>query len=184
MYVLGVCGSPRKDGNTSILMKEVLNRIEGEKEFISLADLKINPCISCDRCWKENVDCVVDDDIKKIILKLEMCDAVVLGSPCYFKSVSAQLKMLMDRTVSIYSKETLKNKVGAAVVTQDVKGLGGIVVAHTIRNFYETHKILYAGGVIGEGGAEMGNIRNDEEAMKAASILAERVNELLKRLTL
>lgn len=180
MYVLGVCGSPRKDGNTSILMEEVLKGIEGEKEFISLADLNINPCTSCDRCWKEKRACVVDDDIKKIIEKLEMCDVIVLGSPCYYKSVSAQLKMLMDRTVSIYDKGTLRNKIGAAVVTQDVNGSGGIVVVHTIRNFYDTHKIVYAGGVVGEGGAEMGNIRNDAEAMKEAGVLAERIMELQK----
>jgi multimeric flavodoxin WrbA len=181
MHVLGISGSPRKDGNTSILVKEVLEKVEGEKEFISLAGLNINPCRCCDRCWKEETECAVDDDIRWILRKLEACDAVVLGSPCYFKSVSAQLKMLMDRSVSFYGKGTLKDKVGAAVVTQDVNGLGGIVVVHTIRNFYDGHQILYAGGIVGEGGAERGNIRNDAEAMKKAGNLGERITELVTR---
>ncbi len=179
MLTLGVSGSPRKGGNTSILLQEVLKKVEGEKEFISLAGLNINPCTSCDKCWKETTECVVEDDIKKILKTLEKCSALILGSPCYFKSVSAQLKMLMDRSVSLYEKDILRNKVGAAVVTQDVKGSGGIVVVHTIRNFFDGHEMLYAGGIVGEGGAEKGNVRNDAEAMKGAGKLAKRINEFL-----
>jgi multimeric flavodoxin WrbA len=179
MYVIGISGSPRKEGNTAILVKEVLNAIEGEKKFISLADLNINPCKSCDRCWKEKIECVTDDDMRWILRELEKCDAMILGSPCYFGTVSAQLKMLIDRTVSLYEKETFRNKIGAAVVTNDVGSYGGRLVVQTIVNFLVPEHI-YAGAVIGEGGAEIGHIRKDEKALRKAKELAKRVMELAK----
>ena len=181
MYVVGISGSPRKEGNTAILVKEVLKHIRGEKRFISLAGLNINPCDSCDRCWKENIECVIDDDILWIIREMEKCDVIILGSPCYFGSVSAQLKMLIDRTVSICEKDTLRNKIGAAVVTQDVygSGRGGELVRQTIAHFF-IPEMIYAGGIIGEGGAEMGNVKKDKRAMREAKELAERIMELYK----
>jgi multimeric flavodoxin WrbA len=182
MYVVGISGSPRADGNTTILVKEVLKALKGEKRFISLADLDINPCKSCDRCWKEQIECVIDDDVRWILKELEKCDAMILGSPCYFKSVSAQLKMLMDRTVSIYNAKSLRNKIGAAVVTHDVRGWGGALVLHSIIDFYNTHKIIYAGGIVGEGGEEKGHVKKDKQAMKRVKELAKRITELTERM--
>jgi multimeric flavodoxin WrbA len=178
MYVIGISGSPRKKGNTAILVNEVLKHIKGEKKLISLADLDINPCRSCDRCWKEKIECVIDDDIRLIMRELEKCDAMILGSPCYFKSVSAQLKMLMDRTVSLHYKDALRNKIGAAVVTHDVGGWGGALVLHSIIDFYNTHRIIYAGGIIGQGGEEKQHVKKDKKALKRAKELAKRIIEL------
>jgi multimeric flavodoxin WrbA len=184
MYVLAISGSPRKNGNTSILVKEVLKHIKGKdvkKRFVSLSGLDISPCDSCDRCWKENIECVINDDIKWILKEMESADVIIFGSPCYFGTVSAQLKMLMDRTVSICDKGTLKNKIGAVVVTQDKygSGRGGELVRETILQFM-VPDMIYAGGIIGEGGAEIGNVRKDKRAIKEAKELAERIIELVK----
>lgn len=180
MNVVGISGSPRKGGNTAILVNEVLKHIRGKTKFVSIAGLNINPCDSCDRCWKENIECVIDDDIKWILKELEKCDAMILGSPCYFGTVSAQLKMLIDRSLSIRypdEKDKLRNKIGGIVVTQDVHGSGGKLVLLTIEQFYSP-EIIYAGGVIGEGGAEIGHIKKDRRAMKGAEELAARIMEL------
>jgi multimeric flavodoxin WrbA len=179
MYTIGISGSPREEGNTAILVKEVLKHIRGEKRFISLAGLNINPCDSCDRCWKEGIECVIDDDIRWILRELERCDAVILGSPTYFGMVSAQLKMLIDRTVSLHEKDTFKNKVGAAVVTNDIGSRGGQLVVEAIAQFLIPENI-YAGGVIGEGGAEMGHVKKDQKALQRAKELAKRIMELVE----
>jgi multimeric flavodoxin WrbA len=181
VYAVGISGSPRKEGNTALLVKEVLRHIKGDKRFISLADLDIHPCTSCDRCWKENIECIIDDDIQWILREMKKCDAIILGSPCYFGSVSAQLKMLMDRTLPLWERDALKNKIGAAVVTQDVygSGRGGELVRLTIEQFYSPD-IIYAGGIIGEGGVEMGHVKKDKRAMREAEELAERIMELYK----
>lgn len=178
MYAIGISGSPRKEGNTAILVKEVLRHLRGKKRFISLADLNIHPCDSCDRCWKENIECVIDDDIRWIIREMEKADAIILGSPCYWGMVSAQMKMLIDRSVSIYEKGTLKNKIGAAIVTHDVHGQAGWMVALLMANFLNANGILYAGRVIGEGGAQTGHIKKDKRALLGAKRLAARIMEL------
>lgn len=92
--------------------------------------------------------------------------------------VSAQLKMLIDRTVSLYEKDTFKNKVGAAVVTNDVGSHRGRLVVEQIAQFLIPDNI-FAGGIIGEGGAEIGNVRKDKQALKRAKELAKRITELV-----
>lgn len=181
LYILGISGSPRKNGNTAILVKEVLKHIKGKRKFVSLAGLNINPCNSCDRCLKENIECVIDDDIRWIIREMQKADVIILGSPCYWGMVSAQLKMLIDRIVSIYEKDALKNKIGAVVVTHDIHGQAGYMVALMMANFLNANGIIYAGRVIGEGGAEIGNIRKDKRAMRKAKEVAERITELYEK---
>jgi len=178
LYVLGISGSPRKEGNTAILVREVLKYIKGRKKFVSLAGLNLNPCDSCDRCWKEDIECVIDDDIRWIIREMQKADVIILGSPCYWGMVSAQLKMLLDRCVSIYEKNTLKNKIGVVAVTHDVHGQAGWMTAILIANFYNANGMLYAGRVIVEGGAEIDHIRKDKRALRKAKEVAERVMEL------
>jgi multimeric flavodoxin WrbA len=156
----------------------VLRHIRSKKKFVSLAGLDINPCDSCDRCWKEKIECVIDDDIRWILREIKKCDVIILGSPCYFGMVSAQLKMLIDRTVSIPEKD-IRNKIGAVVVTQDAygKGRGGELVCQAISHFLDP-EMIYAGGIIGEGGEKMGNVKKDKRAMREAKELAERIMEL------
>jgi multimeric flavodoxin WrbA len=176
--VLGISGSPRKGGNTAVLVREVLKHIKGKKKFVSLAGLNIHPCDSCDRCWKEKTECVIDDDIRWIIREMQKADVIILGSPSYWGMVSAQLKMLIDRTVSIYEKDTLKNKIGAVVVTHDIHGQAGYMTALTMANFLNANGILYAGRVIGEGGAAVGHVKKDKRALKKTEELAKRIIEL------
>ncbi len=99
MKVCGIVGSPKKNGNVDLLVSEMLSGAESQgaaTHKIYLNDLKIKPCQSC------GVDpspkyCIYDDDMKTIYDALEECDAIVLGSPVYFDTVSAQAKLVIDR---------------------------------------------------------------------------------------
>jgi len=99
LKVCGIVGSPKKNGNVDLLVSEVLRGTESQgvtTHKIYLNDLKIKPCQSC------GVDpspkyCIYDDDMKTIYDALEKCDAIVLGSPVYFDTVSAQVKLVIDR---------------------------------------------------------------------------------------
>lgn len=99
LKVCGIVGSPKKNGNTDLLVSNVLEgaRTGGaETEKIYLNDLRIKPCQSC------GVDpnpkfCLFNDDMKIIYAALGSCDAIVLGSPVYFDTVSAQTKLMIDR---------------------------------------------------------------------------------------
>lgn len=99
MKVLGVVGSPRKGGNTDALVEKVLEgaRSKGaETEKIYLDDLKIRPCDACELC-SETGDCVIKDDFQLIFQKIKESDGIVLGSPIYCSTVTAQTKILIDR---------------------------------------------------------------------------------------
>ena len=100
MKICGIVGSPNKNGNVDLLVSQVLKGASSqgaETHKIYLNDLNIKPCQSCE------VDpypryCLFDDDMKVVYDALESCDAIVLGSPIYFDTVSAQTKLMIDRS--------------------------------------------------------------------------------------
>ncbi len=101
MRILGIEGSPRKNGNTEKLVKAVLQGAmeEGhDGEFLKLADMRISPCLGCIGC-RETGECVIKDDMSRIYEGFQAADAIVIGSPVYMWQVSAQTKMFMDRLV-------------------------------------------------------------------------------------
>ncbi len=103
--VLVLLGSPRKNGNSEILAKEVIKGAEaaGAKvESLRLHDLAIAPCDGCGACQKRGAKgCVVLDDMQIIYPKLKESDAIVIASPIYWFSVSAQTKLFLDRCYSL-----------------------------------------------------------------------------------
>ena len=97
--VLGICASPRKDGNTDILVHKVLEGAASaghDVEFISLHGLNIAPCFACGACKKDHV-CIHNDDMPALIGKIREADAVVLGTPVYYWGPTAQMKAFTDR---------------------------------------------------------------------------------------
>ncbi len=105
--VLGISGSPRRDGNTELLLKEFLRgaRASGhETELFILSKFKISPCTSCASCQKDG-QCIIDDDMQLMYNKLLEADYIVLASPIYFGGVSAQLKSFIDRCQALWSRK-------------------------------------------------------------------------------
>ncbi len=103
MQILGVVGSPRRGGNTEILVDEILDgatEAGAEIEKIILDALDIRPCKGCFACSKTH-ECVQDDDMKMVIVKMQESQAWVLGTPIYWWGPSAQFKAFLDRWVSI-----------------------------------------------------------------------------------
>lgn len=105
MKVLGVVGSPRKGGNTEILVDEVLRGAgdAGSKvEKVFLNDLEIKPCqAACSDYCEERGDCRIDDDMSPLYRRLHECEVIVLGTPVYWYGPSAQFKAFMDRWFAI-----------------------------------------------------------------------------------
>ena len=127
MKVVGIVGSPRKNGNTEIITEHTLNTIaeEGiETELITLADLNIQPCNVCGACDNEET-CPIDDDVLPIYHKMKAADGIILASPVYFGSATALIKALMERTGWIgRSKGRIwAGKVGGALVVARRAGI-------------------------------------------------------------
>lgn len=99
MTVLGIVGSYRKKGNTDILIKKVLDGIKSEDievKYIFLDDFNIEDCIGCEAC-KKNLKCIKNDDMQKLYPLIENSQAIVLGSPTYFYSVTGKVKNFLNR---------------------------------------------------------------------------------------
>lgn len=101
--VLVLAGSPRKNGNSDILCNQFMKGAQEsghnvEKIFIS--DKKIGYCMGCYFCQRNHGICAIKDDMTEILEKIISADVVVLSSPIYFYSVSAQIKAVIDRSVA------------------------------------------------------------------------------------
>ena len=100
MNILILSGSPRKNGNTDLLV-EAFAKGASEKhhvEVVSVHDYKVNPCMGCNACFtSEGNTCVQKDDMLLIYEKLANADMLVIASPVYFYGLSAQLKAVIDR---------------------------------------------------------------------------------------
>ena len=121
-----VKGSPREDGNSAVLADQVANgaREAGARvESFYLHGMEINPCDACDACHAEPYGgCIVEDDMQILYSKLQAADALVIASPVYWFTVSAQTKLFMDRCYALVDAEgyTFRGrKVGIVLVYGD-----------------------------------------------------------------
>jgi len=109
MLVLGLQGSPRKKGNTQYLLKSFLNEAENlgaRTHFIEVAKKNITPCKGCGFCEKKGYCVIEDDDMKpEIYPLLRSADVIVAATPIFFYSVTAQLKALIDRSQTLWSRK-------------------------------------------------------------------------------
>jgi len=186
MKVVAFNGSPRKDGNTTILINHVFRELEKEgveTELVQLSGKKIHGCIACYKCF-ENKDqrCAVKDDIaNECIEKMIKAQGVILGSPVYFTDVTAEMKALIDRAgfVSRANGGMYKNKVGAAVVA--VRRAGAMHTLDTLSHFFLAGEMIIIGRGIGVG-KDKGEVEKDEEGMQSVKVLGQRMAWLLKKL--
>ncbi len=123
MKILVIHGSPRKDGNSEILMKEAIRAFEEgahEVQVIKPASMKIAPCLNCDGCV-ETGECIIKDDMDMVYDAIGKADNVVVVSPVFFFGVPAQLKALIDRCQALWCKKYLLKK--PITEKKDRKGL-------------------------------------------------------------
>ena len=107
MKILGIYGSPRREGNTELLLRELLRGCReagGAVEEIFLRDLKITPCLEIYACREEG-KCPIRDDMQDLYPKLVETDVLVLASPVFFYAVSAHAKAMIDRCQAMWAKK-------------------------------------------------------------------------------
>ena len=108
--VLGIYGSPRKGGNTDLLLDRILEGAQAagaEVESIYARKLKMSGCIECGSC-DDTGECAVHDDMDTVYPLLQEADVIFLASPNFFYNVTAQVKLLIDRSQAMWSKRLLE----------------------------------------------------------------------------
>ena len=112
LYVLGISASPRKDGNSELLLREALRGAASagaEAEMVALRDLNIGPCVECNDCYRTG-RCRIEDDFQGVFNKMLKADRIIFSTPVFFMTVSAQAKLLIDRFQCSWSQKYVRKK--------------------------------------------------------------------------
>jgi multimeric flavodoxin WrbA len=186
MKVIAFNGSPRKDGNTSILIGRVLAKLAEsgiETEVYQLGGKEIHGCRACYACVKnQDGRCAFNDDVvNECVAKIGGADGVILASPTYFSDLTPELKALIDRAgfVGLVNGGMFRRKVGAAVVA--VRRAGSVHVFDSINHFFLISQMIVPGSRywnIGIG-RDKGEVAEDDEGMKTMDVLGENMAWLL-----
>ncbi len=137
MEVLAISGSPRSGGNTELLIEQALGPFREQEWQVSeffLSSRNVAPCDGCDVCWNTG-ECVIRDDMDLLYKKFASCDAIIIGSPVYYRNVSAQLKAVFDRHHALFRDKPLTGKAGGAIVVGRGASGGQSLALSIIYNF-------------------------------------------------
>ncbi len=129
MKVLGLVASPRKLGNSEIIVKEMLKSLpdDWDKEMIRLNDLRIDLCKACYACLPRGKSCILQDDLNFFLSRVREADKVIIAAPVYYLGQHTTLKLINDRMISIQndSEKYFQNKQCVIVVPHTVKDWEG-----------------------------------------------------------
>ena len=189
MKVVAFNGSARKDGNTALLIRRVLEvlEVEGfETELVQLAGEQVHGCTACRACYDtKDARCVIESDrVNEYIQKMVAADGVILGSPVYFSMMTPEMKALIDRAgyVARANPDLFKQKVGAAVVA--VRRAGGIPTFDALNHFFLISQMIIPGSSywnVGIGNKK-GDVKKDTEGMETMEVLGKNMAWLIKKL--
>lgn len=178
-------GSPRIDGNSSILLSSFLEGVKEGRKYeickIILREYNISPCLEIYKC-KETGRCIINDDFQKIYDLIETADTIALASPVMFYAVSAHTKILMDRCQSFWArkyflKKHIKEKDGYFFCVGATKGkrlFDGILIS--IKYFFDTFNCNLKDSILVRGVDEKGEILKHPQYLKMAYELGKKIN--------
>ncbi len=187
MYAVAINGSPRKGGNTEMLLKEVLSELDAggwETELVKVGGTAIRGCIACQKCFenKDNQCAVTTDKFNDIHAKLLRADAIIMGSPTYFAAVSADLKALIERAgyVAYANDHAFTGKIGAAVGA--VRRGGATHAYDTINHMYQMSRMVLPGSTYWNMGIGLsrGDVADDAEGLNNMRHLGKSIDWLGK----
>jgi multimeric flavodoxin WrbA len=187
MKAVAINGSPRKGGNTELLLKTVLEPLAQagwETELVRIGGKNIHGCRACFKCWEtQDKRCVFGKDaFNEAFEKVIGADALILGSPTYFADVSTEMKAFIDRAgfVAMANGCLLAGKIGAAVVA--VRRGGATHVFDTMNHLFQISQMVLPGSTywnIGYG-LEPGKVAEDAEALRNMNQLGKAIDWLGK----
>lgn len=185
MKVLMLNGSPRVNGNVSIVMKEMAEIFAKngiEIEIVQVGNQSIRGCMACGGCNKIG-KCVFDDEVNAVAPKFEACDGLVVGSPVYYASANATLIALLDRLFNSTHFDK-RMKVGAAVAVARRGGLS--TTFDELNKYFTICGMPVASGQYWNGGhgAKDGEVNEDAEGLQQMRTLASNMSFLMKSIAL
>jgi multimeric flavodoxin WrbA len=181
--VLVVIGSPRKNGNSASLAKQVAagaTAAGAKVETVFLQGLNIQACTACDACRKKlKKDCILKDDMRALYPKIKAADAIVIASPIYWFTISAQTKLFMDRWYALggddgYELSGKKFAVVLAYADADPFSSGAVNALRTFQDAFNYLGAEVVGTVYGSAW-KAGEIKKNKALMDAARELGRKI---------
>lgn len=177
-------GSPRQRGNSAVLADQVAAGAQETGAMVEsfyLHGMDIRPCDGCDSCLETGV-CVVKDDMQNLYPKLLAADAIVLASPIYWFTFSAQLKTCIDRWYGLFNdkRDVFKGKPFGIVLTYgdtDLYTSGGINAIHTFETMFRFLQADVVGWVYGSLG-DVGDAQKHPDLMDKAYRLGKKLAQV------
>jgi multimeric flavodoxin WrbA len=188
MKVVAFNGSPRKEGNTRVLLETVCGELEKEgitTEIIQIGGKQVHGCTACMKCFeKKDNRCVIDNDfVNECIEKMIEADGIIIGTPTYFTDVSVEVKALIDRAgfVAIANGGIFHRKAGAAVVA--VRRAGATHAYDTINHLFGISGMFTVGSTyLNMGmGLQAGDVKSDAEGLNTMKNLGQNMAWFLKK---
>jgi len=184
MKVLGIVGSPRRHGNTEILLDKALEGAReagAEVEKVLVSNLKISPCLEIYACFKDG-NCIIKDDMQMLYRKLLEADHVIFASPIFFYGVTSQAKAVIDRCQALWArrhvlgmgKDDKRARRGVFIsvgATRGEKLFDGAVL--TVKYFFDAIGVKYSGDLLIRGIDNKGQIKEHPTALEDAFRLGQ-----------
>ena len=180
MHILAISGTPRKGGNSELLLNAALSPFEAAHWDVTrffLSEKTVQPCSGCETCQTRGF-CFIDDDMRLLYEAYEACDAVLIAAPAYWRNVPAQLKAVFDRTFAIGKHRPLKGKLGGAICVGRGASGGQAIVLNVIHNFYLSCGMLCVPGELNGVTAsadQPGDILSQPRRLEQARILGQNI---------
>ncbi|SHN84487.1 flavodoxin family protein [Desulfitobacterium chlororespirans] len=190
-HILGIAGSPRRNGNTDRLLKAAMNALAEtgySTEIINIRDLQYSPCLGCNACSKTG-RCVQKDDIQYLQERLVAADRIIVAAPVFFMGINAQTKAVIDRMQTFWAlKYVFKQPVitdserlpryGLFLSTAGTQFPDVFACAErAVKNLYHVLDIKYYGSCTYKGIDQSGDIEQHpsalQEVREKALILAQ-----------
>lgn len=185
MLVLGMYASPRKAGNTDVLLDHALEaaaKAGAEVEKLFCRRLKVSGCLECGGC-DDTGQCVVDDDMEKVYPLWRRAGAIIISAPIFFYNLPAQAKALIDRSQASWAERILKK--GHAKGKRVYDGGKGYLIAVgatrganlfegtelTAKYFYDALDMSYEGGLLLRGIEKKGAVDQQTELLAQAAAI-------------
>ena len=187
MKVIGINGSARKGGNTSILIQKVFEPLEAEgieTKLVNLGPKSVNGCLACMKCFeKQDGHCVqTKDALNELIDEMKTADGIILGTPVYVADISAQLKCFIDRSAVVANANgnMFKRKAGAAVVA--ARRAGAVSALHSINSYFAHAEMIIVNSTYWNMGFGMdkGEVTQDGEGLQTMNNLGKNMAWLIK----
>lgn len=184
MMVVGISGSPRKGGNTEILLSDALGAASErgfEVERLLCSEINVGFCKDCGSCAKGK-PCPEEDDMAAVLEALEKANGVIVASPVYFGSVTAQLKAVFDRTVPLRRQGMkLSDKVGCGITVGGARNGGQEKAMDAIHAWMHIHGMIVVGDSSHFGGIAVRPASEDRIGRKTVLASANKLCDLLER---